>query len=351
MFWLLAIGLTTVAVSVTIWPLLRNNSDMKVTGMLLLLLIPVTVLLLYRGIGSPTSQDYEIPVEENFSDLTGNLRDRLEESPEHLEGWVLLGRSYKSMQQFPQAVEALETAARIDPDSPLVMVELVEARLFASGNPRLDSAMVSDLKTAVGLDPQLQKGLWLLGIAAVQAGDDAAAVGYWRQLLAVVEPDSAVAASVNEQMTMAHQRLRLSAPAQVQAQAQAQVQVQAQVQAETQNAQPPWPGLSISLNYSGQPPAGSALFVIARQPGVNRGPPLAVRRISSPVFPLATSLDDSHAMLPGTKLSQQEQVEITARLALQGQPQAMPGDWQSHAVTVSPNQSDPLDLHLASKVR
>ncbi len=349
MFWLLAIGLTAAAVLLTAWPLLRRSSDMKVTGVALLLMIPVVVLLLYRGIGDPSALDYQVPAqaanEESFEDLTNNLRDKLEESPEHLEGWVLLGRSYKSMQQYSKAVEALETAARIDPDSPLVIAELVEARLFASGSQRLSPGMVSQLEAAVAKEPQLQKGLWLLGISAMQSGDDEAAIGYLERLLAALDPGSTVAGSVKEQLAQARQRMGATA---------SPVPANPQTSPSVGDDPGAWAGLPVTVTYDGQPPPGSVLFVIARQGGATAGPPLAVRRISTPAFPLHTSLDDSHVMLEGAKLSQRDEVEITARLSMQGQPQAQPGDWQSASVTARPPQvdpADPIDLHLDSRVR
>jgi cytochrome c-type biogenesis protein CcmH/NrfG len=42
----------------------------------------------------------------------------------------------------------------------------------------------------VAQDPSQQKGLWLLGIDAVQRGDDAQAIETWQRLLVQIPPGS-----------------------------------------------------------------------------------------------------------------------------------------------------------------
>ena len=53
--------------------------------------------------------------------------------------------------------------------------------------------------TMVGVSGQ-QKALWLMGIAATQAGEDEAAISYWETLVQQLEPDSGSAQSVQQQI-------------------------------------------------------------------------------------------------------------------------------------------------------
>ena len=61
--------------------------------------------------------------------MVASLRAKLTQSPQHLEGWMLLARTLKTLQRFPEALEALEIARRIAPEDSTVAVELIEARI------------------------------------------------------------------------------------------------------------------------------------------------------------------------------------------------------------------------------
>ena len=346
MFWTLSIGILLLTGLATLWPLLGRGSNLKAVAGVLILLIPVAGYFMYQNVGTPRA--LEMPATAiiaagagDMNALTAQLRSRLEAEPDNVEGWVLLGRSYKTLQQYPQALEALENASRLAPDDPLVMVELVEAQLFVSGNPQVTAEMSQTLKQAVSVDPALQKGLWLLGIGAAQAGDDRQAVDWWNRLLAQLEPGSGIAQSVQEQISQASMRLGDTAPP-----------TTGNQQAEAGDAV--WEGLEIIIELAKpnagedfQLPADAAVFVIARAQGSTGGPPLGVSRIPRPEFPLVVKLTDENSMLPQRPISSAPALTIQARLSLSGQPIAAGGDWQSQSVSVGANEvSEPVSLVL-----
>ncbi len=338
MFWVISISILLLAALVTAWPLLSKGSDWKAIGLVVVLLIPLGGALLYREFGEPLAIDHA-PLQtggENFNDLTDNLRSNLNENPEDLDGWLLLGRSLKSLQRYDEALEALQTAQRIAPDNPFVRVELAEAMLFASGNPQFSEEIRGMLQAAVNEEPGLQKGLWLLGIDSVQQGDDATAIDYWQRLLKVVEPNSPIAASVQEQINLALQRSGAPVP--------------------TPQADPEsWAGLDVQISPGpdmdlSEIPGDAVLFVVVRPQGVAAGPPLGVARIDRPRFPVAVTIDDRNAMLPQSKLSAQSGLQLQARLSMAGRPIASPGDWESEVVEVSVDDPGPHPLALTTRV-
>ena len=132
--------------------------------------------------------------------MIGGLRGRLSENPEDLDGWLLLARTLKTTQRFQEAVDALETANRISPNNPRVMVEWVEARVFLTPDGRINDELIATLEQVLEQQPDMQKALWMMGIASSQAGDEAAAITYWESLLAQIEPGSPVAQSVQSQI-------------------------------------------------------------------------------------------------------------------------------------------------------
>jgi cytochrome c-type biogenesis protein CcmH len=338
-FWLLAALILLAAALITCWPLMRGSPGWKIVATALLVLVPVGSLLLYNDVGTPQALEIT-PVsmaDTEIESMTDSLRDRLAQTPDDLDGWMLLGRTYKAMQQFPEALEAMETAYRLAPDNPRVLIELVEAQLFASGNPRFSDAMIVDLRKAVAMDPSQQKGLWLLGVASAQGGDDNAAIEYWQRLAAQLEPDSPVSDSVQDQITQAQARLGVE-PSPVPA-ADGWLGIQLQITAQD----------SLLEGAAGLPP-GAALFVIVYPPGPRAGPPLGVRRISGPIFPLELTLRDADSMMPERLISDQQQVQLQARLSLSGQAQASSGDWQSAAVDIAVDSGEAVVLKLDQQI-
>jgi cytochrome c-type biogenesis protein CcmH len=341
MFWLIALAMLAAAGLLLAWPLLTRGSGWKAVGLAVLLVLPLGGALLYREVGTPAALDAAVsnPRSQDFDALADDLKSRLSEREEDLEGWLLLGRSLKSLQRYDEALEALETAKRIAADSPLVAVELAEAKLFASGDPRISDEVRGLLESAVAQDPAQQKGLWLLGIDAAQRGADSEAVEYWQRLLGQLEPGSPIAESVQEQIDLARSRQGL-APAGPAAD------------------DSDWPGVTVEVGLGAaaahalpdEIPQSAVLFVIVRPAGQTGGPPLGVARVDRPQFPLEVTVDDRNAMLPQQSLSAQEKLSFQARLSLSGEPGARAGDWESEPVEIASGGADTVSLLLSRPV-
>jgi cytochrome c-type biogenesis protein CcmH len=362
-FWTLFFLILVLAAVFALWPMLGKSSNTKITALTAVLLFPLVGYFLYQSVGTPEAIGIEVtaPVDraetgqtaapasapgKDMASLADGLRQRLNESPEDVEGWVLLARSYKNLERYPEAVEALETAQDLMPDDPLIRVELVEARLFNSNKPQLTSAMVAELERAVRDDPTLQKGLWLLGIAAAQAGDDEAAINWWTRLQQQIEPDSQIAITIGQQLDEARGRLGMESE-----------------QANSVATESDWQGVSVTLQLSdqatadwpdlpaGHVPAGMVLFVIARTEGSSKGPPLGARKINQPVFPLQLTISDDDSMMPQRPISSAPVLQLQARLSQSGQPTASAGDWQSETMTSKSEDGDSIVLELVQKLQ
>ena len=83
--------------------------------------------------------------------------------------------------------------------------------------------------------------------------------------------------------------------------------------------------ISIDPKLKGNVDSQAALFIIARPSGVDKGPPLAVKKIDRPVFPLSYSLGPENVMMQGVPFT--GTITITARLDKDGNPATrQPGD-------------------------
>ena len=82
--------------------------------------------------------------------------------------------------------------------------------------------------------------------------------------------------------------------------------------------------LRIAPALAARVPTGAPLVVFVRLPG-QPGPPLAVKRLSADL-PLQVELTPADAMMGGRGFAAGDRVEVTARIAVGGQPTASRGD-------------------------
>ena len=358
MFWVIGFAALFAAALVTFLPLLRGKTLWQPAALALTFLLPAGGLWMYTEIGTPEGIDpptahqphpaaSAAAGESDIETMVDGLRARLTESPENLDGWMLLARTLKTMQRYPEALDALQVAHGIAPHDPAVMVELAEARIFVSADGRIDAETLDMLTRAVEIDPQQQKGWWLLGIAAAQDGDLEGAIGHWETLLAQLEPGSPVAQSVQTQINEA--LARLGRPVEPVAAAAAE---------EPVAAEPPddgsWRGTAVRVAASDEArakiPTGATLFVIIRSPGPTVGPPLGVRRVVDPILPTDITINDQDSMLEERKISLESEIQLQARISLSGSPAAAPGDWASAPVVVPLNSRKSVELILDKQV-
>jgi cytochrome c-type biogenesis protein CcmH len=79
---------------------------------------------------------------------------------------------------------------------------------------------------------------------------------------------------------------------------------------------------------------GAVLYVVIRGAGPAMGPPLGVRRVANPAFPLEITITDGDSMLQERPISSEAELQLQARVSLSGSPAAQSGDWQSVAQAV-----------------
>jgi cytochrome c-type biogenesis protein CcmH len=363
LFWILAAAGLAIMTFIACLPLFRNKSGWTPIALALVFILPAGALMIYQDVGSPEGLDVTgTPAASSANagsphdseDVANNLRARLTESPEDLDGWVLLARTLKTMQRYPEAVDALETARRIAPDDPYVAVELVEANIFTSGDGLITDEMVSMLQGALTQDPSQQKALWLMGIAASQAGEDEAAISYWETLLQLLEPGRTITQSVQQQITEAKIRLGLETEAGAEPGTEPAAEPVAEPVADQSQTGATWTGINVLISPAAdlRPETSSAavLYVMIRSPGPAAGPPMGVRRIKSPQLPLKLTISDSDSMLKERQISSLTEVQLQARLSLSGAPQARSGDWQSATVVISLDSAEAVELLIDQQV-
>ena len=115
--------------------------------------------------------------------MVARLTARLEEEPDDLEGWMMLGRSHTVLGDLDASAQAYARAAALAPGDIDVLTAQADA-LFALADR--DRAMPGELlpllRRMLELDPDEETALWVLGAAEAASGDAVAARALWTRL-------------------------------------------------------------------------------------------------------------------------------------------------------------------------
>ncbi len=375
-FWIYAIALLAISAAIVSWPLVAGSARDKITALFIFLMVPLAGILMYQSLGTPEAINLQAatPVQQSsqqqaahseqqgqMDELVASLQQRMAQNPDDPDGWLILGRSLKTMQRYVEAETALQNAYRLLPDNPMVMVELAEANLFASGSQEISPQAQQLLESALAIDPKLQKGLWLMGMTSAQNGDDAQAITYWQRLLEQIDPASGPASSVTQQIQMAQVRMGQASPATMVAgstvtdPAPEQTAVIEAVVAEPV-APPPAAAdfnipvtLTIADDLAGSVPGNGALFVFIHPAG-GAGMPLAVKRLAPQGFPMSLNFTDADLLQPGMSLEDFEKLDISARISAGGIANSGSGDIQANKITIDTKAVTTIALHLDQRV-
>ena len=192
-------------------------------ALVLIVLLPLSVITLYTFLGSPSMVNMpvqqqvqpqsQITEPENNSQkvadvasLFERLKQRLEENPDDVDGWKMMGLSYMHFEQYGQAVEAYKMATRLSPDdmeaqqglaralaSNLTSADndIIEKKMTAPNGQIIDvGAMVMRLRSKLEQDPDNVQGWLMLGRSYSNLGRNEDAINAYQKALAL-EPDNA----------------------------------------------------------------------------------------------------------------------------------------------------------------
>jgi len=297
-------------------------------ALVLVLAIPFVAGSLYWTLGNYQSLTQEnqtaaanqaVPELEKMKSMVAGLAERLKEQPDDAMGWTMLGRSYKYLQQYPQAVDAFEHAYKLIGEQPEIMLLYADALAF-SNNEQLAGKPSELVFKALAMEPNNVTGLWLGGMAKAQAGDFAAAMDLWTKLEAQLPQGSEAQREI--QVLLAKLATQMPEGA-IQAEAKPVQPVATLPPSSAVASIDVQVSLAPELQKSANP--GDTVFIYAQ---ALSGPkmPLAIVRKQVSELPLTVNLTDAMAMMPTMKLSNFEQVKLLARISKSGDAMQQPGD-------------------------
>jgi cytochrome c-type biogenesis protein CcmH len=129
--------------------------------------------------------------------MVEGLAARLESSPDDLDGWRRLGRSWLVLGERDRARAAYARAAALAPDNVAVLADYAQTWTdeLDEGQP-LPAEYAALMRRILALDPDFPEALWSVGLAEMAAGNRAAAIALWERLVAHLPAGSPQAAAI-----------------------------------------------------------------------------------------------------------------------------------------------------------
>ncbi|MDX9765769.1 MAG: c-type cytochrome biogenesis protein CcmI [Ectothiorhodospiraceae bacterium] len=299
--------------------------------------LPVAAIILYAVLGAPValmpgsatqSGTDQAMTEHDMSAALAALEQRMQQTPDDVNGWLLLARSYSSVDRHADASKAYAKAAELMPEAAYIWSNWAEAMALSRGGELMGEPMQM-VEKAIALDPNDIKGLELAGIAAYDQQQFALAVELWGRLLTQVPADSEYAQAMTEALNDARQLAAAHAGGET-----------ATLPVPTASSGARVSGMvTVSAELADRVAAEDVVYVFAR---AVEGPamPVAIRKVRGADLPYRFVLDDSTALMGGTSLSNFDQVIVGARVSKTGDAMPRSGDLEGMSAAVKVGSED-----------
>ena len=305
---------------------------------LLVFVVPVSSLLMYSVLGEPAALDpmalkqgVDTSAEvtpEKLTEMATALTRRLQDEPNSMDGWVMLGRVQRARGHFEEAAEAYAKALALSRDDNL-LIERAEVLAQKNGGSFAGEPW-SIIQRVLTADPHHLNALFLAGSASYAEMNFNTALRYWERAREVVPADSPDAPELDRAIAEARSKMGLPA-----------IPARAFSAAETQVSKAALSATSISgrvtlvKELQGLVASTDTVFVYAT-PVAGSRMPVAIVRTTADKLPFDFVLDDSTAMNPAVKLSGMDAVTVRVRISKSGQAMAQPGDYGVSLTPVKP---------------
>ncbi len=147
----------------------------------------------YNVLGSPGMADQPLAARQQHQKDVADLQDlsmpqmadrleaKMKENPDQLDGWLLLARTQSQIGAYQKAVEAMEQAVRLAPDSAAVYATLAEMQL-AVHQGSFTPGIFANFEKALELDAMDPRALFYIGLKHFQDQDYEQSLKTWNIL-------------------------------------------------------------------------------------------------------------------------------------------------------------------------
>ena len=290
------------------------------TAVVLAVALPLGSMGLYMWVGQPEALNpmaAKTPDQVDPKDLAKmaqTLAEKLQAKPDNLQGWVMLGRTYRTLENFDAALKAYDSALKLSADDDLKLERIEIIAMQRQG--QFEGEPWNVIREVLQRDPQHFGALLTAGSASYAEGKFADALRYWEQARKPLDANNPDLEGLENAIAAARDRLGMppakSSPASSSTSAATSgLNVTGQV------------NLSASLKSKASP--NDVVFIYATPANGDRMP-LAIFKTTVSQLPLNFTLDDSSAMTPDRKLSAAGEVMVKVRVSKSGNAMPQSGD-------------------------
>jgi len=312
---------------------LNRKVAVIVTGLAVAALGIAIYLVSQNGKPAPAPQPAISQGQKSAPDHTQVIEDmaaRLEQNPNDGRGWYMLALSYASMGRYTDSVKSFEKAASLIKNDAQFLVDYADVLAVANDRNLLGKPLEL-VNQALKLEPNNIKGLALIGTASFASRDYSSAVKYWEKVVKLLPPDEPLAKQMKAGIAEAQAKLsgKASATATATTNQTQNIKISAQITGV----------LMISPELASRVSPTDTVFLSAKD--ISGSPaPIAVMRAEAKDLPMKFTLDDSMSMLQDMKLSNYQNVLISAKISKSGKTTTHPGDMHGEVPSVKVGESD-----------
>src|SRR6516162_5683369 len=146
------------------------------------------------------------PAADSPQNMVAQLARRLEHDPTDLNGWLMLGRSYTALQEYPLAVRAFGRAVQLSDGKNAEALSGEAEALALSDEGELDGRAGRLFEQALALEPDSGKALFFAAAVAARRGDLALARQRFAKLLSL-NPPQAIRPMIEQQIAAIDEKL------------------------------------------------------------------------------------------------------------------------------------------------
>ena len=284
------------------------------TAVVLAVALPLGSMGMYMWVGQPEALNplaLKTPDQVDPKDLTKmaqTLAEKLQDKPDNLQGWVMLGRTYRTLENFDAALRAYDSALKLSDDDDLKLERIEVIAMQRQG--QFEGEPWNVIREVLQRDPQHFGALLTAGSASYAEGKFADALKYWEQARKPLDANNPDLEGLESAIATVRERLGMP-PTKVTPAATSGLNVTGQV------------SLSASLKSKASP--NDVVFIYATPANGDRMP-LAIFKTTVSQLPFNFTLDDSTAMAPDRKLSAAGEVMVKVRVTKSGNAMPQSGD-------------------------
>ena len=301
-----------------------------VSAVVLAVLLPVAAMTTYVWLGQPQGLDPQMTEAQasqqqpDLQAMADTLAQKLQTDSSDPDRWVMLGRTYRALNQFDKALPAYQKALALKADDEIALERAEILALLRGGDFSGEPWAV--IRAVLAKNPRHFNGLGLAGSASYAEGDYKQAVQYWQQARSQLKENDEELKALDMALNAAREKAGEPAGASKTPPPTPQPKPSADP-ANAQKSQAVLSGrVSIDPSVKAHLAPTDVVFVYAI-PSDGQRMPLAILRKTADQLPFDFVLDDSTAMNPANKLSSQTKVTLKARISKSGEAMTRPGDW------------------------